>query len=123
VRAQPWYVQDLPDVQQIDENAARNLGSIDVLLVTATNVELQAVLHLTKPLPQRRKIFRTFVGPETYYIGKYGHFRAVITMCRPGSVGDGAAILAVDHAIQIWQPRVIIMVGIARTGSKETKNR
>lgn len=86
---------------------------VDIVLLTATDIELNAVLDGLEPYPRRREVFKIFEGPETYYIGKFGAFPSVVTKCRMGAISEGSVILATEQAQRIWKPKAIIMVGIA----------
>jgi nucleoside phosphorylase len=90
--------------------------------MTATEVERDAVLRLLNPLSSRRKVVTGFIGPETYFVGRFGEFNAVVTTCRMGAAGPGSATLAADQAQRVWRPRAIIMAGIA-FGKDPTKQR
>lgn len=54
---------------------------IDVILLTAVDVELKAVLCQLRPLSRRRAVWRVAIGQETYYLGRFGKYNAVVTMC------------------------------------------
>jgi nucleoside phosphorylase len=97
-------------------------NQIDVVLLTATDVELNAVLDELKSYPGKRTQFKMFEGPETYYAGKFGAFKVIVTKCRMGSIGEGSVILATEQAQRIWKPKAIIMVGIA-FGKDPTKQK
>ncbi len=84
-----------------------------ILLVTAVQVELEAVLRHIKPLGKKRNISRIYIGQETYYIGRLGEQCVVATMCGIGSLGRDSVILATHQAINEFTPKAIIMVGIA----------
>lgn len=88
-------------------------NEIDIVLLTATDIELNAVLDQMKSYPGKKEKFKIFEGLETYYAGKFAAFTAVVTKCRMGAIGEGSVILATEQAQRIWKPRVIIMVGIA----------
>ncbi|WP_460204632.1 5'-methylthioadenosine/S-adenosylhomocysteine nucleosidase family protein [Scytonema sp. NUACC21] len=114
IEEQPWYAPNLPETQEIDENQCQLLKQeIDVVIITATDVELKAVAKLLKPYPKRKKVLLAYVGPETYYLGKFGEYNTVVTKCRMGSIGEGSVILATEQAQRLWSPKVVIMVGIA----------
>ena len=88
-------------------------GEIDIVLVTATDPEVEAVLRLLKPYPRQRAILKGFVEQETYYLGRFGACLAAVTKCRTGSLDSGAATLATQHAQRVWRPKALVMVGIA----------
>jgi nucleoside phosphorylase len=88
-------------------------GEIDIVIITATDPEVEAVLRRLEPYPRRRAILKGFVEQETYYLGRFGGYLAAVTKCRMGSLDSGSATLATQHAKRVWRPRAIIMVGIA----------
>lgn len=67
---------------------------IDVVLLTATDIEKEAVMKLLKPLPEKKKVLMGHIGVETYYIGMLGKFKTVVTKCGMGSLRSGSTILA-----------------------------
>jgi len=114
IEQQPWYSGTLPQAEEIGFERIRELRpQIDVVLITATEIELLAVLSKLQPLPRRRKVSLVYEGPETYYLGRFGACFAVVTKCRMGALGDGSVILATDQAQRLWLPRAIIMIGLA----------
>jgi len=123
IEAQPWYSPNLPKSQEIDENRCDQLKKeIDAVIITATDVELKAVTHLLKPYPRRKNVLLVYSGPETYYLGRFGAYNTVVTKCRIVAIGDGSVILATEQAQRLWNPKAIIMVGIA-FGKDPTKQK
>lgn len=112
---QPWYAPGFPRATEINQEQVGALSSeIDIVIITANNEELKAVMHKLEPYPRKRNILLAYIGPETYYLGKFGEFKAVVTKCRMGSAIDsGSVILAANQAQEVWRPRAIIMVGVA----------
>ncbi len=88
-------------------------GAIDLLVVTATPVERDAVLRRLAPLGARRAILQGTVGPATYRLGALGPHGVVLTMCRMGGAGLGSSHAATAAACATWAPRAAVMVGIA----------
>jgi nucleoside phosphorylase len=86
--------------------------AIDVLLVTATPIELAAVLQRLMLHPEGGP-WKVYVHKETYYIGCFANRTAVVVKCDIGSSGRGAALTVCLSAIEVWRPRAVIMVGIA----------
>src|SRR5438045_1379131 len=84
-------------------------GNVDVLLVTATPVELAAVQALLQPLPEDQ-LLKTFVGSETYYLGQYGCHVAAVVRCEMGSNGPDSALAVTLSALQLWCPRAVIVL-------------
>jgi nucleoside phosphorylase len=111
---QPWYAPNFPQLEETAEEEYNSIKSeIDVVLITATNTELKAVANLLQPYPEKQKILLVYSGPETYYIGQFGSWKTVVTKCRMSSIGEGSVILATEQAQRLWNPRAIVMVGIA----------
>lgn len=120
--SQPWYMDNFPVSTEIDFSQISSLrDEIDVVLITATDEELKAVMGKLESYPRRKGILRTFVGPETYYLGKFGGCRAVVTKCRMGAIGEGSVILATEQAQRVWEPKAVIMVGIAFGKNPQTQ--
>lgn len=114
IEDQSWYAGDFPQTTIIDrEEIAALKEKIEVLLITANPQELGAVMHLVEPYPGRKRILQAFVGPETYYLGKFGAYTAVVTKCRQGAFDMGAIMAATGYALNVWHPRAAIMVGVA----------
>ena len=114
LNTQNQYDFKLPELEEIDEQQCQSLKSeIDVVIMTVTDVEKGSVLELLKPNKLNQKILKVFSESATYYIGKFGIFNTVVTKCRMGSMGLDSAILATEQALRKWNPRAIIMVGIA----------
>ena len=112
---QDWYPRDFPTTDKLTSEQCKLLQQkIDVVIMTATKVELYAVTKYLNPYPQKEKVLQVnHENGETYYIGQFGKFRTVVTKCRMGAVGEGSAALATEKALSKWNPRAIIMVGIA----------
>jgi nucleoside phosphorylase len=85
----------------------------DVLLVTVTDVEFDAVVG-----ELRRQFVRTFVryfkGNKTYFdLGEIGDARTFLVRSEMGPGGSGGAIMTVTQGIQDLGPSAVVMVGIA----------
>jgi nucleoside phosphorylase len=63
--------------------------------------------------PRRKTILKASIGPETYFLGKFGAFRTAVTRCGMGGEGERGSRLATPDAINAWHPKAIIMPGIA----------
>jgi len=120
VEEQPWFTP-LPGEREKDEGSIGNV-KIDVVLLTAVQVELRAVLRQLRPLPGEKTVWRIVRRKETYYIGRFGGHIAAVTMCRMGYSEQGASLAATSKAIEAWRPKAVIMVGIA-FGKDPTKQR
>jgi nucleoside phosphorylase/CheY-like chemotaxis protein/tRNA A-37 threonylcarbamoyl transferase component Bud32 len=88
--------------------------AIDVLLVTAVDVELTTVTSRLKPFADATPTpSKLALGANTYHFGKLGRYRCAAMMTEMGSGGTGGSALAVSDAIQALNPTVVVMVGIA----------
>lgn len=85
----------------------------DVLLVTATNVEGQAVLRLFER-ELGHPCDRHFIGDKTYFeLGVVSGARVFMVQTEMGTSGPGGATLTVHTGIEALSPSAVIMVGIA----------
>jgi nucleoside phosphorylase len=111
---QLWFPAHFPVLDELPpDQLERFQKEIDVVLMVATEVEIRAALHLLQPYPRRKHILRAFVGAETYYLGKFGAYRTAVTRCGMGAGGERGSTLATPEALRTWQPKAIIMPGIA----------
>lgn len=97
--------------------SAEDIGQIaqrvEVLLVTATPIELQAVASILEPLPGRDGIVRGPVWKTTLRIGIVGRYQTAHIQCTMGGTGRDGAILAAQRAIEIIRPKAVVVIGIA----------
>lgn len=123
IEEQDWYTPSFPATKEITKEEIERLkNEVDIVIVTATDVEIKAVMRLLKSFPKRKNVLQAFIGPETYYVGRFGEYKTVVTKCRMGASGEGAATLATAEALRLWNPKAIIMVGIA-FGKNPTKQK
>ncbi|MEC4880820.1 MAG: 5'-methylthioadenosine/S-adenosylhomocysteine nucleosidase [Scytonema sp. PMC 1070.18] len=118
MKGQSWYSQEFPDYKTVSAKESELLKKeIEIVIITATDKELYAVGHLLKPYSSKskrsKKILQISERQETYYLGKFGEYKTVLTQCEMGNKSSGAAPFATQAAIQLWYPKAIIMVGIA----------
>ncbi len=88
-------------------------GILSFLLITATDLETDHIHKILKPLPNYKKILKTYNQSFTYYIGVLGEYCLVHIQSDMGSVSRGGSLTSITHAIQDWQPKAVIMIGIA----------
>lgn len=93
--------------------AAKEEIPVDVLLVTVTEVEANAVLALAKQVLGHEPS-ASFIGPKTYYrLGLIGQANTFMVRTEMGSGGPSGSALTVSDAIEVLQPSAIVSVGIA----------
>lgn len=84
----------------------------NVLLVTVTKVEAQAVLEVFNS-DVGQPIKRRWVGDKGYSeLGEVGNVTPILVQSEMGSVGPGGSLLTVSKAILAVKPRAVIMVGV-----------
>lgn len=87
IEKQEWYTPQFIPTIVIDKKQIDILkNDIDVAIITTTVVEIKAVIHFLKPYPEYQSILEAYVGPDTYYLGKFGEYRAVVTRCHMGGI-------------------------------------
>lgn len=84
-----------------------------ILLVTATKVETNALHARFRPLHPRTRCLKITVDNQTYYIGRLGVYGVIHVQCQMGSVLPGASESTVAAAITQWGVKAVVMVGIA----------
>jgi nucleoside phosphorylase len=96
----------------VDDNTI-DLPKIDILLVTAVDVERDAVIEVLEPLMGYNSILKITWSQNTYFVGQLGKVPIVLVLGEAGTSGRQGSALLVDDSIKRWYPRAVIMVGIA----------
>jgi nucleoside phosphorylase len=111
----------MPKYTNVDDLfIAKFRDKFDLLLVTATPVEMQVLHEHLKPLPGQDTILKIVYRKHTYFIGMFGAFFAVHAPCdEMGSMGRHSSMITVGNAIIAWAPSTVIMVGIAFGADEE----
>ncbi|MCM0759084.1 MULTISPECIES: hypothetical protein [Sporomusa] len=89
------------------------VGSANLLLVTATDLETKILHDIIEPLDNYNQKLKGYNQNQTYYIGKFGAYPTIHVRCAMGSGGRDASMMTVSEAIRFWKPKAIVMVGIA----------
>lgn len=112
---QTWYAPNFPTTDELTPQQWKPLQQkIDVVIMTATEIELYSVGKKLDPYPGRKKVLRVnHENGETYFLGNFGEFITAVTKCEMGSGGEGGSQSAVERALSAWNPKAIIMIGIA----------
>ncbi len=82
------------------------------LIVSATDVETEAIHALLRPLPTFNRCLKVAVANQVYFLGKFGRYAVVHVQCRMGSISPGASKGTVAEAMNLWNSRAVVMVGI-----------
>src|SRR5712692_3198405 len=97
-------------VAQNEDSTRRH--KVDLLLVTATEVEARAVLNVF--LPHNSTFIQHYIGDSTYFdLGVIGGARTFLVQSEMGAGGPAGASLVVYEGIKALSPSAVIMVGIA----------
>lgn len=114
-----WFLRKIPVAEPADRSSVPS--RLDVVLMTANETERDTAMKLLEPLPGGTNVLRVHHAGETYFVGRFGAYATAITMCGMGAIGRDAAILAASTAIATWQPRALIMVGVALGKDEKTQ--
>lgn len=112
---QDWYHENFPKIPEIDREAIDSSGfKAEFAVITATSIELKAVVHLLEEDPDNSLLpCRVYTQHGQYYLGRFGQYATVVTQCRMGTRDERSAGFVTQKAIELWDPKAIIMVGIA----------
>lgn len=89
-------------------------NEVKVLIVTANNIETEAVLADESFTFEREKKSPDPHDPMFYNIGTYGFYNAIhFQLMNQGSVGSDSSALAIVTAINAFEPQYVILVGVA----------
>lgn len=84
-----------------------------LLLVTVNDIETQSLLSKLKPLEDYSDVLIAYSRNNTYFIGMFGAYNVIHVQSDMGAMNRDAVMTTVDSAIKMWNPRGIIMVGVA----------
>lgn len=105
------------------EELKEHVPNLNLLVVTANDIETFHVRQALLPLPEFDEVIKVPHKNHTYFVGSFGEYACIHVQCENmGSINAGGAILTVDGAIHEWQPKAVLMVGVAM-GSDESVQR
>ncbi|CAN5800179.1 hypothetical protein BH11BAC3_BH11BAC3_12220 [soil metagenome] len=100
-------------IEQPKETSRKYIKEISFLIVTATEIESNELLDNLNPLPNEKAIIQIAIENQTYYLGVLGIYGVVMVQSAMGAVGRSSSLITTSAAINYWNPKAIIMVGIA----------
>ena len=103
-----------PDPKPLSEACAL-VEDIDVLLMTATEIELRGVMGYLKPPKDATKIIETVTkGNKPFFIGKYGQYIVAVGKSAPAKSHQGLlkAFDITQDIMETVKPHFVIAVGI-----------
>jgi nucleoside phosphorylase len=89
------------------------IREVDVVIMTTTPIERDAVLSVMAPLPKRRALLEGPFKNNTYRLGRFGRYFAAHVESTMGTLGRGGATLTVSDAVKDLMPKAVIIPGIA----------
>lgn len=99
------------------------LDTINLLIVTANSIETYQVRQVLKPIAGYQDVLKVPHGMQTYFIGTFGEYAAIHVQCGDmGTMRAAASIPTVMNAIDDWQPKVVLMIGVAMGVDEEKQN-
>lgn len=87
------------------------LDLVELLILTSTEVEFQAVFQLLEPPSGQGKILWALHGNNMYYLGRYGHYKAVLLAT--SQTGVTSETFHVSEAVRLFQCQLVVNVGVA----------
>lgn len=96
-------------LDQLPEITSRD----SIYVLTATDLETQQLHCKISPINGYPGIIKIYANIYTFYIGKWGCHQVIHTQCRMGSVSAGGSTLSTSFGISLFNPKLVIMIGIA----------
>ncbi len=84
-----------------------------ITLLTSNDIEREAVLKEMANIPDNHCKYSIYYKTQTYYIGRFGAYIAVMVKSSTGTSDPTSATLTVQETLSVWKTPVIIAVGIA----------
>ncbi|MDJ0718626.1 MAG: hypothetical protein QNJ54_31110 [Prochloraceae cyanobacterium] len=88
-------------------------SKVDVLLLTVTDPEREAVLSVMSPLPGEEEILQGSIAQITYRFGLFGNYYVAQTESTMGSSGRAGSLSTTMQAINELKPKAVLLLGIA----------
>lgn len=99
------------------------ISQINLLIITANEIETFHVRQSLLPIGGESDVIKVPHEHQTYFIGVFGEYLAVhVQLSKMGSISYGGAIITAGDAIRCWQPKAVLMIGVAM-GVDEEKQR
>jgi nucleoside phosphorylase len=108
-----WHRLRLPTLAEDTLEQCRESINPRIVLLTATSIERDTVLKHLEPPENCTCVLRVFYENNVFFIGKLGVFPVVLCMCEMGSSGRDSAHSVASEAIQVWEPKAVVSLGIA----------
>lgn len=104
------------EMKRINQKTVKEIKKIIknwLLLVTVNDIETRTLTHELTPLDGYLDTFIAYHKNNTYNIGKFGAYNAIHVQSDMGAMNRDAVMTTVTNAIRMWNPKAIIMIGVA----------
>ncbi len=91
----------------------KELSDIDLVVMTATEVERKTLHRFMMPLSGEAGLLEGAVKLVTYRVGIFGRYKIAHVECSPGGLSRQGATLTTHEAIAEARPKAILILGIA----------
>lgn len=100
--------------QWVDSDTLRRLlPKVDVVLLTTTEIERDALYEVIKPFPGYSGLVGGALQHNTYRLGQFGRYLAAHVESTMGSQARHGSTLTVHDAIAELSPKAVVILGIA----------
>ena len=89
------------------------ISEIDILLVTATELEAEVLHKHLEPFQTSEEILMCYKGSLTYYLACFGKYSIVHVRSGMGSILRNGSIMTISEALNQIKPKLVFMIGIA----------
>lgn len=86
---------------------------VDLVILTVTDIERSALLSALRPWPGIKSVLMGSIGRTTYRFGRFGNYRTAQVESKMGSGGSQGAMLTAQQAIDHFEPKAFLLLGIA----------
>ena len=101
-------------IEYISPNEVSALkNNIKIIIMTATDIEREAVFNYLKPLPGCEALKVDTTTKQTYTIGVFGEYPVIHVQTNMGSTSPDGSALTTKDVLDNWKPKAFIMPGIA----------
>lgn len=109
-----WINKKYSSFKNITLNEFRKLKiKPQITLLTVNDIEREAVLKEMANIPGIHCKYSIYHKTQTYYIGRFGSYIAVMVQSSMGTSGPTSATLTTQETLSIWRTPVIVAVGVA----------
>lgn len=85
-----------------------------ILFVVATDIEREALMAVTSPIPDAGEMLAYSQDGTQYFIAMLGEYACVVAQCtHPGNSSTGGAAQTTRKALTLWKPSAAFLSGIA----------